>query len=583
MKWGIIMNINRTGNGLGDSGEPDMFRRILAGGKVPDGLRGNFPANPHGCAASLSDKIKTHSGYRYAFTCAKECDENDGGNSGKQCGENSGNERRKDYAGEFNKNDGVECGKDCYENGGKDCDMECDENDVVECGKEYIDKGGDSFFSGIDTSFRIAKAIKQSVSGGGAPDTCTPGSGNKTFDADSIRRDFPIFSQKVNGRPLIWLDNAATTQKPRAVIDSIKYFYENINSNIHRGAHTLARRATDAYETARGKIRAFINAEREEEIVFVRGATEAINLVAHSWGESNIYSGDEIIVSEQEHHANIVPWQILCKKKRAVLKFIPTDGRGRLRLDTFASQLTDRTKLVCVTAVSNAIGVINPVKQIAAMAKAYGAKVLIDGAQSVQHFATDVRLINCDFFAFSGHKLYAPTGIGALYVKKENFRQMQPYQSGGNMIERVDFDGATYKNPPAMFEAGTGNIAGVAGLAAAIDYINSVGIDAVALHEKKLMAYAEQKLSGISGITILAQGAEKAGALSFVHSKAVPDTIAKIADSCGIALRAGHHCAQPILRRFGMESTVRCSFAMYNTVSEIDSLAQALCDLIKTE
>jgi len=403
-----------------------------------------------------------------------------------------------------------------------------------------------------------------------------PVSTGQVLDVGKVRRDFPILQERVNGRPLVWFDNAATTQKPQAVIDRLAYFYAHENSNIHRAAHALAARATDAYEQARETCRAFLNAASTNEIVFVRGATEAINLVAQSWGRQHTNAGDEIVVSHLEHHANIVPWKNLADEKGAVLKVIPVDDTGQVRLDAYAELLGPKTRLVAFTQVSNALGTITPAQQIVAMAHAVGAKVLVDGAQSVSHMRTDVQSLDADWFAFSGHKVFGPTGIGVLYGKEALLNETQPWQGGGNMIEDVTFERIRYHGAPARFEAGTGNIADAVGLGAALEYVNSVGIEAIAAYEHALLEYATRLIKEVPGLRLVGTAAEKASVLSFVLSGYETEEVGKALNQEGIAVRSGHHCAQPILRRFGLEATVRPSLAFYNTCAEVDLLVSVL-------
>ena len=400
-----------------------------------------------------------------------------------------------------------------------------------------------------------------------------------SFDVEAIRRDFPILREVVNGRPLIWLDNGATTQKPQSVIDRISYFYEHENSNVHRAAHELAARATDAYESAREKTRRFLNAGSTREIVFVRGATEAINLVAQSWGRRNIQKDDEIVVSWMEHHANIVPWQMLCAEKGARLRVAPVDDSGQVLLDEYEKLLGPKTRLVSITHVSNALGTILPVEAMVEAAHRRGARVLVDGAQAVSHMRVDVQAIRCDFYVFSGHKVFAPTGIGVLYGKSEVLDNMPPWQGGGNMIQDVTFEKTLYQPPPQRFEAGTGNIADAVGLGAAIDYLDRVGIANVSRHEQMLLTYATAALAKIHGLHLIGTAKEKAGVLSFVLDGFRTEEVGDYLNRKGIAVRGGHHCAQPILRRFGVESTVRATLAIYNTCEEIDALVAALWDL----
>lgn len=399
------------------------------------------------------------------------------------------------------------------------------------------------------------------------------------FDIQAIRRDFPILSETVNGRPLIWFDNAATTQKPKSVIERISYFYEHENSNIHRAAHELAARATDAYEGARQKVARFLGASDPDEIIFTRGATEAINLVAGTFGHQHIGPGDEIVITNLEHHANIVPWQMLCMAKGAKLRVAPVDDHGALLLDEFNRLLTHRTKLVAFTQVSNALGTITPAKTIVEMAHRVGAKVLIDGAQSVAHMKVDVQDLDADFFVFSGHKLFAPTGIGVLYGKKALMDSLPPYQSGGNMIRDVTFERTEIHASPQRFEAGTGNIADAVGLGAAIDYVERTGLENIARYEHSLLVYATERLLKIPNLTIIGNAQEKASVISLVIKGVPSEEVGSRLNKYGIAVRSGHHCAQPILRRFGQETTVRPSFAFYNTCGEIDVLISALKDI----
>lgn len=396
------------------------------------------------------------------------------------------------------------------------------------------------------------------------------------FDVNAFKRDFPILKELVNGRPLIWLDNAATTQKPQAVIDRLSYFYQHENSNIHRAAHELAARATDAYEESREKVRRFFNAPFANEIIFVRGTTEGINLVAQSWGRQNIVEGDEIVITWLEHHANIVPWQQLCAEKGAKLRVAPVDDNGQILLEEYQKLLSSRTKLVAFSQVSNALGTITPARQMIEMAHRVGARVLVDGAQSVSHMRVDVQQLDCDWFVFSGHKVFGPTGIGALFGKAELLDAMPPWQGGGNMIQDVTFEKTTYHGAPARFEAGTGNIADAVGLGAAIDYVEHIGIDNISRYEHQLMAYATRGLSTVPGLRLIGTAAEKAGVLSLALKGFTSEAVGEALNREGIAVRSGHHCAQPILRRFGLESTVRPSLALYNTCADIDVLVTAL-------
>ncbi|WP_405867506.1 family 2A encapsulin nanocompartment cargo protein cysteine desulfurase [Streptomyces sp. NBC_01515] len=396
------------------------------------------------------------------------------------------------------------------------------------------------------------------------------------FDVQAVRRDFPILSELVNGRPLIWLDNAATTQKPQAVIDRLVEFYSRENSNIHRAAHELAARATDAYEGARKTVARFVGAGSAEEIVFVRGTTEAINLVAKAWGPAHIRAGDEIVLSHLEHHANIVPWQMLAEQTGAVIKVIPVDDSGQLLLDQYAALLSERTKLVAVTQMSNALGTVVPVEQIIELGHRAGARVLVDAAQSVPHLPIDVRALDADFLVFSGHKLFGPTGIGVLYAKREVLEDMPPWEGGGNMITDVTFEKSSYQPPPGRFEAGTGNIADAVGLAAAIDYVERIGLPNIAAYEHTLVEHATEGLRGVPGLRLVGTAPNKASIVSFVLDGYEPAEVGTALNEEGIAVRSGHHCAQPILRRYGLEATVRPSFAFYNTHGEVDTLIAAV-------
>lgn len=392
------------------------------------------------------------------------------------------------------------------------------------------------------------------------------------FDVNAIRRDFPILQERVNGRQIVWFDNAATTQKPQSVIDRLSYFYAHENSNIHRAAHELAARATDAYEAAREKVRAFINAPDVNEVIFVRGTTEAINLVAKSWGGQHIGEGDEIIVSHLEHHANIVPWQQLASAKGAKLRVIPVDDSGQVLLDEYAKLLNYRTKIVSVTQVSNALGTVVPVKQIVEMAHRAGAVALVDGAQSVSHMPIDVQDIGADFFVFSGHKVFGPTGIGVLWGKRAVLEDMPPWQGGGNMIADVTFEKTVFQPIPNKFEAGTGNIADAVGLGAAIDYVTRIGMHNIDRYEHELLAYGMQQLATIPGVRLVGTAKDKASVMSFVLAGYSTDEVGKALNEEGIAVRTGHHCAQPIVRRMGLETTVRPSLAFFNTFEEVDRL-----------
>jgi len=405
------------------------------------------------------------------------------------------------------------------------------------------------------------------------------GTGHPAFDVYTIRRDFPILATHVHGRPLVWLDNAATTQKPTVVIERLSYFYRHENSNVHRAAHELAARATDAYEGARTQVQRFLGAASADEIVFVRGATEGINLVAQSWGRQNVRAGDEIVISHLEHHANIVPWQMLALERGAVLKVIPVDSSGQIRLDELQRLVTDRTKIVSIAHVANALGTVTPVKEVVEIAHRAGALALIDGAQSVSHMPIDVRALDADFFVLSGHKVFGPTGIGALYGRRSVLEAMPPWQGGGSMIEDVTFEKTTYQPPPARFEAGTGSIADAVGLGAALEYLGTIGMHNIERYEAQLLAYATERLLSVPGLRIVGTAAHKASVLSFVIDGLEPTAIGTALNQEGIAVRAGHHCAQPILRRFGHETTVRASLAVYNTCADVDALVKALREL----
>jgi len=416
-------------------------------------------------------------------------------------------------------------------------------------------------------------SFKQTVAGQ-VPVTAHP-----PFDANLVRKDFPILRELVNGRPLIWFDNAATTQKPQAVIDRVSYFYTHENSNIHRAAHELAARATDAYEGARETVRRFINAPSVDNIVFVRGTTEAINLVAKTWGKKHLQQGDEIVISHLEHHANIVPWQQLCQETGAKLKVAPVDDSGQVLLAEYQQLLTSRVKLVSFTQVSNALGTVTPAAEMIQMAHRIGAKVLLDGAQSVSHMCTDVQGLNPDFFVFSGHKVFGPTGIGVLYGTSEVLDDMPAWQGGGNMIQDVTFDKTVYHEAPAKFEAGTGNIADAVGLGAALEYVERIGIDNIARYEHDLLVYATAAMLKVPGLHFVGTAKEKASVLSFKLDGFKSEEVGAALNQEGIAVRSGHHCAQPILRRFGVETTVRPSLAFYNTPAEVDVMVNALLRL----
>lgn len=398
----------------------------------------------------------------------------------------------------------------------------------------------------------------------------------EVFDVESLRRDFPILQERVNGHQLIWLDNAATTHKPEAVIERISSFYRHENSNIHRAAHELAARATNAYEEARETVRRFIGASRTEEIIFVRGTTEAINLVAQSWGGKFVGPGDEIVITHLEHHANIVPWQLLAQRTGAVLRVAPVDENGTLLLDAFEALLSPRTKLVSATHVSNALGTVNPVEKIVELAHRHGARVLIDAAQSVPHLRLDVAALGADFVVFSGHKIFGPTGIGVLYGREEVLAETPPWQAGGNMIADVTLERAIFQGPPNKFEAGTGNIADAVGLGAALRYVERIGIERIAGYEHELLEYATPRLAAVPGVRLVGTSPHKASVLSFVLEGHDTVSVGQRLNEVGIAVRSGHHCAQPILRRFGLEATVRPSFAFYNTRDEAEALVEAV-------
>jgi cysteine desulfurase / selenocysteine lyase len=402
-----------------------------------------------------------------------------------------------------------------------------------------------------------------------------------TFPVEKIRADFPILGEKIRGKDLVYLDNAASCQKPNAVIDSISNVYRHDYANIHRGVHTLSVRATDKFESAREKVRAFINAASTKEIIFVRGATEAINLVAQTYGKANIKAGDEIVITAMEHHSNIVPWQMLCEQTGAVLKVAPINLQGELIFAEFEKLLTDKTKLVSVAHMSNALGTINPVKKIIAAAHAKNIPVILDGAQALPHIAVDVQELDCDFYVFSGHKLYGPSGIGVMYGKQALLEAMPPYQGGGDMIKTVSFEGSTYAGLPHKFEAGTPSIADVVGLGAAIDYLNEIGMANIAAYEAELLAYATQQAKQIKGLRIIGEAEDKGAILSFVLDRIHPHDIGTMLDSLGIAIRAGHHCAMPVMDFYGVPATARASFAMYNTRQEIDVLMQGITSLIE--
>ena len=407
-----------------------------------------------------------------------------------------------------------------------------------------------------------------------------PGAVSGQFDVEAVRRDFPILREKVHGQPLAWFDNAATTQKPQVVIDALSRFYAHDNSNIHRGAHTLAARATDAYEASRQTVADFLGAATAEEIIFVRGCTEGINLCANVLAP-DLSRGDEIVLTELEHHANIVPWQMVAERTGAVIRVVPIDDRGDVILEAYARLLGPRVRIVSLSHASNSLGTILPVELMTGMAKAAGARVLVDGAQSVSHFPVDVRRIGCDFYVFSGHKIFGPTGIGAVFMTREAQESLPPWQGGGNMIRDVTFAHTAYAGPPAKFEAGTPNIADAIGLAAALDYVTALGRERIAAYEHELLHYATSRLTAIDGLRIIGTARDKVGVLSFVLHGLDPVEIGKALDRAGLAVRAGHHCAQPSLRRYGLEATVRPSLAFYNTRGEIDRLADAIAAIAR--
>ncbi|MFZ4620683.1 MAG: SufS family cysteine desulfurase [Bacteroidota bacterium] len=397
-----------------------------------------------------------------------------------------------------------------------------------------------------------------------------------SFDVAQVRKDFPILTQTVHGKPLVYLDNAATTQKPNAVLDIQNIYYREQNSNIHRGVHRLSELATFEYEKARGKIKNYINAADNKEIIFTAGTTAGINLIAQSFGKTFLNEGDEVIISAMEHHSNIVPWQIMCEERKAKLRVIPMTDDGELIIEEYQKMLNPRTKIVSVVYVSNSLGTVNPVKTLIDLAHQNGSKVLIDGAQAVAHMKVDVRELDCDFFVFSGHKLFGPTGIGVMYGKAALLEQMKPYQGGGDMILSVTFEKTTYNDLPYKFEAGTPNIVGGIGLGAAIDYVNTIGLDAINHYEHELLSYGTNLLKNIDGVRIIGTAKEKASVLSFVMEHAHPHDIGTILDSEGIAVRTGHHCTQPVMQRFGIPATARASLSFYNTKEELDVLVRGI-------
>jgi len=415
-----------------------------------------------------------------------------------------------------------------------------------------------------------------SLAGGQAGAAGVPSSPPASYDIERIREDFPILRQSIHGKPLVYLDNAASTQKPRTVIGTLSRFYATEYANIHRGVHLLSELATAAFESSRQTIATFLGAADPREIVFVRGTTEGINLVAHSYGRRHVGPGDEVLLTAMEHHSNIVPWQILCEEKDARIRVVPMSDAGELDLDAYEKFLGPRTRIVAVTHISNALGTKNPIRLMVEMAHARGVPVLVDGAQAVAHAPVDVQELGCDFYAFSGHKVYGPSGVGGLYGKLAHLEAMPPYQGGGEMIRTVSFDGATYADPPHRFEAGTPAIAGAVGLGAAIEYISHLGREAIALHEQELMEYAATRLGAMQGVRIIGTAREKAAVISFVIDGVHAHDVGTVLDHEGIAVRAGHHCAQPVMDRFGVPATARASFALYNTREEVDALVRGI-------
>ena len=397
-----------------------------------------------------------------------------------------------------------------------------------------------------------------------------------SFDVEAIRKDFPILNREVQGNPLVYLDNAATSQKPQSVIDKLVSYYSEINANVHRGVHTLSQEATEEYEGARSKVRNLINAKEDAEIIFTRGTTEGINLVAQTLGVQRVGEGDEVIISNMEHHSNVVPWQILCDQIGAHLRVVPINDDGELLMDEYEKLLSPRTKLVSIVHLSNALGTINPVKDIVAIAHQHGVPVLLDGAQSAPHLPVDVQDLDCDFYTFSGHKLYGPTGIGILYGKRELLESMPPFQSGGDMIKSVTFEKTLYNDLPYKFEAGTPHIAGAIGLGAAIDYVNTIGLDRAAAYEHELLEYGTEQLQAIEGLKLIGTAQHKSGVLSFLLEGIHPHDIGTVLDTQGIAIRTGHHCTQPLMQRFRIPATARASLAFYNTKAEIDALVEGI-------
>jgi len=412
-------------------------------------------------------------------------------------------------------------------------------------------------------------------------DHCVLKSTGSVLDVEKVRADFPILQRSIHGKPLVYLDTAASAQRPLAVIDAIDGFYRNHNANIHRGVHLLSQEATDDYEQARLKTAKFINAPSDQEIVFTRGTTESINLVAHSFVRPRLQAGDEILISWMEHHSNIVPWQLLCEETGAVLKVVPMNQRGELEMDALAEMLTERVKLLAVVQISNALGTVNPIAEICALAKRHGIPVLVDGAQAVPHQSVDVQALDCDFYCFSGHKMYGPTGIGVLWGRYEHLQAMQPYQGGGEMIRHVTFEKSTFNDAPGKFEAGTPNIAGAIGLGAAVDYLQSLGMDNIAAWEAQLLAYGTDKLTSIPGFRMIGTAARKAGVMSFVLGDIHANDVGTLVDLHGVAIRTGHHCAMPVQEFFGVAATARASLGIYNTFEEIDVLADSLVKTIE--
>ncbi len=396
------------------------------------------------------------------------------------------------------------------------------------------------------------------------------------YDVEGVRADFPILHQEVNGHPLVYLDNGATSQKPRAVIDAIGSYYLHDNSNVHRGVHTLAARATESFEQARTRAQTFLNAESSKEIIFVRGTTEAINLVARGCAAPLLNTGDEVLITEMEHHSNIVPWQMICKEQGAQLRVLPIDERGELMLEKFDELAGARTRILALTHVSNALGTINPVAELIARARDKGIVTVIDGAQAAPHMNIDVQALGCDFYAFSGHKVYGPTGIGVLYGRMPLLREMQPYEGGGEMIRKVSFEETLYAEPPHKFEAGTPNIAGAVGLAAALEYVDTLGLDRIARHEQALLEYATRSVKALDGIRLIGTARAKAGILTFIIDGVHAHDVGTIMDHEGVAIRAGHHCAMPVMKKYGVAATTRASFGLYNTLQEVDALVAGL-------